>query len=309
MAVYDLNGDAYLESLYSNPADTVLAQNIPALTLSAYGGGEAVLSIPNVTLIGHGVADYIASLSKSLPAITLSALAYQEGIASLEAYIPAITLVSAGTLQPNASATLMFPAVTLTASALAGFTASLEKSIGAITLDANSFWTGTNGSIMYIPSIELYARARGTITSMCMNTKNMGLTKYTNFNYNSLCMFNGVAIGATRTGIYELTGTEDNEDMIPWKIRTGKLDLVTHKLRHVWLSGTITGDIKMIIETPDGERYEYDIEPVSETEDEIRVKIGKGLGSRYVNIEFQNESVETITLDKIQVYGMPGARR
>ena len=142
-----------------------------------------------------------------------------------------------------------------------------------------------------------------------MNTKNMGLTKYTNFDYNSLCMFNGVVIGATRTGIYELTGTEDNEDMIPWKIRTGKLDLVTHKLRHVWLSGTITGDIKMIIETPDGERYEYDIEPVSETEDEIRVKIGKGLGSRYVNIEFQNESVETITLDKIQVYGMPGARR
>ena len=304
MAVIELNENTYPESLYASENNAYLVMNIPAITLSSYGGGEAVLEIPAVTLIGAGTNNYVASLSKYIPGITLSALALQEGIASLSSYIPAITLVSGGTLSPTGSLTRYIPAITLTTSTLEGFTASLEKSIGALTIDASAYWYGDNGSIMYIPSIELNARARGTIKVLCMNTKNSGLTEYTSYAYNSLCMFNGKMIGAKRTGIYELEGTTDNEDTILWKIRLGKLDLQSHRLRHVWLSGIISDDIKMIVETPDGERYEYDVEPVSENEDEVRVKVGKGIASKYVNIELQNEEDSSITLDKIQVYGM-----
>jgi hypothetical protein len=162
---------------------------------------------------------------------------------------------------------------------------------------------------MAIPSVRLTARARAAdIVALSLNTKNFGLTKYTNYDYNSLCMFGGKLIGAKRTGIYELEGVDDDGTAIPWKLRTGKIDLKTAKLRHIWLSGIVSGDIKLIVETADGERYEYDAEPVSETEDEIRVKIGKGLSSRYVIIELQNESDQTITLDKMQIYGMRGER-
>ena len=288
--------------------------NIPAVTLAAEGSGYADVSIPAITISASCGSDYRAELSQSIPAITISADALQETLGNLVANIPAITIIATGIVGTGGSLSLSIPAITLTASAFSGFIGSLDTSIGAISLASSAHWTGSNSAMLTIPAITLEARARAVaaeIIAMVLNTKNFGLTKYTNYDYNSLCVFDGKVIGAKSDGIYELSGTDDDGTAISWKLRTPKINFGQGKLWNVWLSGKLSGDIKMIVETADGEQYEYDAEPVSEFEDGVRIKVGKGINHRdpkhrdkYITIEFQNESDEQITIDKIQGYGM-----
>lgn len=279
------------------------------LYVAGFGGGEAVLRLPVITLSASGLVSITGSLSERIPAIRLAATAIQSIIGDLSAQIPAIRLVASGYDNPLGTFAVAIPAIKLSATASADILGVLEKAIGAVKLSASAYWQGTNSATLTIPAVRLTGQARAaTIVALCLNTKNFGLTKYTNYAYNSLCVFNGNLVGAKRTGIYELTGTNDDGTDIPWKIRTGKLDMGTSAMRFIWLSGTVSGDIKLIVETSDGTQYEYDAEPVSENEDEIRVKVGKGLRPKYATIELQNEADQTITLDKMQVYGMRGGR-
>ncbi len=274
-----------------------------------FGGGSASITLPAVKITSAGKANVIGDLSEAIPRINLSATGFVSILGDLAIAIPAIRLSASGLDSPTGSLSKSIPLITLTASGIAGIIGSLSQAIPSATLTASAWWLGGGSTSMALPAVRLTASARAAeIVTLSLNTKNFGLTKYTNYDYNSLCMFNGKLIGSKRTGIYELEGSDDDGTAIPWKIRTGKVDLKTSKLRYVWLSGTVSGDIKLIVETAEGERYEYDAEPVSESEDEIRVKVGKGLNSRYVIIELQNESDETITLDKMQIYGMRGER-
>jgi hypothetical protein len=315
--------ELYVDSLYADTNLATMTSAIPAIRggltrindfgwidrVAGFGGGVAALTIPAVKLTSAGKANVIGNLAEAIPRIRLSATGYENPYGNLSVAIPAIRLSATGIDSPVGSLSRSIPAVILTASGIAGIIGNLSQAIPMVTLSASAWWTGGANLSMAIPSVRLTARARAAdIVALSLNTKNFGLTKYTNYDYNSLCMFGGKLIGAKRTGIYELEGVDDDGTAIPWKLRTGKIDLKTAKLRHIWLSGIVSGDIKLIVETADGERYEYDAEPVSETEDEIRVKIGKGLSSRYVIIELQNESDQTITLDKMQIYGMRGER-
>jgi hypothetical protein len=235
------------------------------------------------------------------------ARSFEETVSSLDCTLPAITLSASGEIMPESSLSGSIPAIRLTAKCFADVYGNLDKSIGAITLEASSHETGENRVLVTIPAIMLTARMQGVaseIFALALNTKNFGLTKYTNYDYNSLCVFNGIVIGAKRGGIYSLSGSDDDGTAIPWKIRSGKIGLGDNKLRNVWLLGKLSGDLKLIVETAEGDRYEYDAEPVSDTEDAVRVKVGRGLDTQYVVIEFQNESDQTVTIDKIQGYGV-----
>jgi predicted transglutaminase-like cysteine proteinase len=292
------------------------ARSIPNIHLSATGHvnpfGNLAKAIPSVELSAHAwISTREGNLQEPIPAIRLTASAsYRtDKTGTFDNAIPAIRISSTGFISPTAALNQSIPMVRLTASGIAGIIGNLSQPIPSATLSASAWWLGGANLSMAIPSVRLTSHARAAeIVALALNTKNFGLTKYTNYDYNSLCMFNGKLIGTKRTGIYELEGADDDGTAIPWKLRTGKVDLKTSKLRHVWLSGTVSGDIKLIVETADGDRYEYDAEPVSESEDEIRVKVGKGLSSKYVIIELQNESDQTITLDKMQIYGMRGER-
>jgi hypothetical protein len=186
-------------------------------------------------------------------------------------------------------------------------TASLAKSIPTLGLDASAYWMKGATLEEAIPAIRLNAYVRAhEVIALALNTNNMALTKYTNFDYNSLCNFNGKLIGAKRGGIYELEGTTDHGTAIPWKLRLGKLDLGTRKLRHILVTGATSGDMTLVVELPDGTKYEYIGEPVSSDEDGIKIKVGKGIRSRYLTLELYNESDETITIDRVSVFGKPG---
>ena len=285
-----------------------LEKSIGPVSVVAEGGGYIDTEIYAITISATATYNPVARLDVDLPAITLSATALQEQIASLEKTIPGITISASGVISEVASLSRSIPAVVLTASAIQDHIGTLEKAIGAISLAASAYWMGTNSALLTIPAITLSARAQAVlaeIIALVLNTKNFGLSKYTDYNYNSLCMFNGKVIGGKTNGVYELSGTTDNDGAaISWKLKTGELLLHKNKLREVWLSGKMSGDLKMTVETAEEESYEYDVDSVSTNEDSVRIKVGKGLESEYVTIEFTDTSGETVEIDKIQGFGM-----
>lgn len=279
--------------------------SIPAIVSSASCGSRNSIQLPAISLAASCHADSGANLSRSLPAIELSARSHQEGYSAFQRAIPAITLSAVGAVQPASSLNRPIPAIALTAKCFGDFYGSLDKSIGAITLSASAYESRDTRSTVTLPSVTLVARVRpSAVIALALNTKNFGLSKYTSYDYNSLCSFNGKAIGAKRDGIYELAGADDNDTVITWKIRSGKIALGKNKLRHVWLWGKMSGDLRMTVETAEGKIYEYDVEPVSENEDSIKIKVGRGLDTRYVILEFSNDAEQTVTVDKIQGYGV-----
>ncbi len=283
---------------------------IAAITIEARSGITLNKALGAVKLTAIGTLSPVASLSRAIPRVTLSAAATQSAIGNLTAAIAAIRTTTSGDMLPAATLSRAIPAVGLTASAIAGITGSLSKSIWATTLDATSHWLSPGELQKAIAAIRLTARARGTIITLCLNTRNMALTKYTSFNFNSLCMFNGKPVGAQTTGIYELTGTTDDGEQIPWKWKAGYLDLNDGRLNHLWLAG-ILGDLILAVETPDGDRWEYEAETISEYEDEMRIKVGKGIKSRFVSFEFSptGDAQEAVKFNSTKVLGIKGGKR
>jgi hypothetical protein len=231
----------------------------------------------------------------------------------VDATLPAITIYASGEGQPFSSMVKEIPGLRLKASCFSDSFSSLDTSIPPIGISAVCYELASTIALLTIPGITLSSEIRvSDIIALALNTKNFGLTKYTNYDYNSMCVFNGKVIGAKRTGIYELAGNDDDNIVIPWKVRTPKINMGKNKLRDIRISGKISGDILVIAETSEGDRYEYSGVPVSETEDVIKVKVGKGLcGGKgvhdsygYITLEIQNEGNELIVIDKIEGFGI-----
>jgi hypothetical protein len=124
-------------------------------------------------------------------------------------------------------------------------------------------------------------------------------------------MFNGKPVGAKADGIYELAGDTDNGENISWAFKTGKLDIddkLAKKVRYAWLSYRPSGDLTLIVDDGENE-YEYDVESYKDIDTGVRVKLGKGIRNKYLQLELQNKANETIFLDKLRLFAESTGRK
>lgn len=283
---------------------------IPSIKIFAHGGGILSQLIPSIGISASGSINVIGKLTRAVPRISLTAHAWQEEKGNLSVSIPSIRIDATGYVNPIATLNRSIPAFRISGNGLVGMTGSLSQPIPSISIRSNSYWVGTNGSIITIPSIRISTRVtHGTAMGLALNTKNMGLTKYPTFGYNSLCVFNGNLLGANGTAVYEFSGSDDDGTVISQKIRTGKLDLQKHYLRYLWITGKVDGNLNLAVEDIDGNRYEYVGEGITVNDNEIRIKVGKGIKSRYVTFELYNNADTQLSIDKIRVFGKPGTRK
>jgi hypothetical protein len=289
-----------------NAQTSTLECTLAPMLITAEGGGEASLSLPLLTIESTGKADYIASLSRSLPAITVSGRILSEGRAEISVSLPLLTISSTGKQSGISSLSQSIPSLKLTSSAINGYLARLSEELGALTISSSSYWLKGGSISESLPAIRLLSAGglSATIVAIVMNTKNLALTEYESFSYNSLCFLDDTPIGAKADGIYELTGTSDNGVNIAWKFKTGKLDIDkerTKRVRDVWISYKPSGEL--ILTVDDGENeYEYDVESYKQIDNAVRVKLGKGFSNRFLQLELENVSGETFNLDHIRLF-------
>lgn len=286
---------------------------LPALSFHAEGGGYFNIVLPKATFAAQGSTNTISRINISLPRLQFAAHALQEGISYLNVTLPKLQFNATGFLSPIASLLANLPLLKFSAHGLTGVIGELNAVLPRVQFRANAYWQGTNTLNIVLPKIIFHARARSNdVLTLVINTKNFALTEYDNsYDYNSLLNFNGKLVGMKRDGIYELNGDTDNGDPIDWYFKTGKLDLEegqVKKARYVWLSYRPSGDLILVVDDGENE-YEYDVESYKQIDNAVRIKLGKGIRNRYIQLELRNVSDEKIFLDRLRLFTEPIAKK
>ena len=152
-----------------------------------------------------------------------------------------------------------------------------------------------------------------------LNTEGaMPVSEYDNYVFNSLAYNpNGEMLGCSDTGLYQLDGDTDAGTNIDAHITSMMLDFDTTKLKRVstaYIGYTSTGTLLLKVRSvDDGVYVEHWFEgrnPTAQTPPgQNRMKLGKGLRSRYWTFELTNISGSDFELDKVELYPVILQRR
>lgn len=126
-----------------------------------------------------------------------------------------------------------------------------------------------------------------------LNMETAGLTTYDNYEFSSMVEHNGVLYGVSPAGVFALNGSTDNGRDIAANVKTGFMDFnmrETKRMSDLYV-GYTGGDLECDVESYDGpqEVYTYQLEErEANAPRNNRMKIGKGLSSRYWRIDVKN---------------------
>ena len=292
------------------PITAVIGTDImsSSITATLYQGAMGVLPL-EFTLSGAGKVAATASISLlidfSIAGVAQSGYTTGEGSLALQ-----IEIEGAAKATYVARKNVLDLELTLQGNARVGVLA-----VGALSFTNFKIDTGTAYLAPYATgSLTLDLTILGgaffdTYACLVLNTKNFALTEY-DLELNSVVCFNGKYLGASATKLYELTGDNDDNSPIDWYFETGKIDLAKeniNRLRHVWLSYRPNGDLILVVKEENTE-YEYPVTSYDITADSVRVKIGKGIKSKYVSLRLENSGYERVFIDRLKLFVEPAAK-
>ena len=293
--------------IYLNPSAQGVSLTTPMMTLVSEGGGELSFSLPAVTAVISGTVGQVGVVATTMPRISITATAIASGSAIIDKPLPMLRLESQASQEGVVTFDKFIPMWRLDSVATPGYVATLERAYPSITLMSTASWLGAATIALELPFWELTAAARGSNYGLSLNPRNMAFSTYSAYDYSDLAYFNGEVVALNRTGLFELSGSVDGESEILWKIRTGKVDLAHNHIRQVWVTGKFGSRFIITIEDIEGNRYEYEAVPWSDDPNEVRIKLGKGIRSRYVTIELSGADIAEI--DQIKVFGVRGGMK
>lgn len=146
-----------------------------------------------------------------------------------------------------------------------------------------------------------------------LNTKRLGASNYTNFNFNSFHRVGNVVYGGSSTGIYKLTGTDDDGTKINPVVTTALMNLQNGRqvrTPNIYL-GVLT-DAKILVKTVTSEGKERWYEsghPQSTHMDTMRVALGRRQGSRLWQYQVSRREGDEFELSRIEVLPVILTRR
>jgi len=144
------------------------------------------------------------------------------------------------------------------------------------------------------------------------NLSNNASTQYTNFNYNSLCRFNGVTIGAGAAGLFKACcGPDDSGTPIAAYFTPVMTNLgidAKKSLRYVYLGYQAAGEVALHVtgdEKVTAGPYIFRTNP-AEGQQRRRVSIGRGMTWAYGALKISNIAGCDFSIDSIQVQAQKG---
>ena len=149
-------------------------------------------------------------------------------------------------------------------------------------------------------TLESTANASGTIwakdfnaVAWVLNTQSGGLSNYDNFGFTSLASHNGVLYATSPEGVFKLNADKDESRNIGAVIETGFLDFSTENKKRISdiYVGYTGGELECDVETYGGPEevytYEMGVRDANAPRNN-RLKVGRGLSSRYWRLTFRN---------------------
>ena len=208
----------------------------------------------------------------------------------------------------------------LTMSSVLLNTATLVVSVkDTVTLDAAPS-SALNAASFINDALGLGLRIKldtGEYVAYAINTETTGLTKYTNYPFNSFAKIGGKYYGAGPTGLYLLEGPDDAGTPIAARARMAFTSLgssASKRVSSVFLAYTSTGALRLKVLTLDangGKRADYYRLNAQTTGDmrEGRIKIGQGLRSVYWGFEIEAIDGAAFEIDLVSIHPLILERR
>lgn len=297
----------------------------PSLGLSAFGGANANLTSPALSVSVTGRATVMGGAALVLPNLNVSGAGRTAGQGAAMVQLPAIrvggfsgavasvtiggvTLAASGTTGGVSRANLTLPLFELTAGATRQRSGSANVSLPALRM-------ATSGSAqVVIPGPRLTAIGTATVAvtyeAYALNLKhdaetNDELTRYTNYPFDRIVRYQNSYFGMNSTGLYLLEGTTDFADPVPtpvpWSFKTGMTDFESAQQKTVnwaYFGGRLGPAATITIHWGDTgtQSYVYAC-PRDTSAQNYRQVFGRGIKSRY--FAFSGAGDGALSLDDI----------
>lgn len=144
-----------------------------------------------------------------------------------------------------------------------------------------------------------------------MNTRNEANSIYDGFEFDSLVTHRGRTFAAGPGGLFELTGDDDNGNPIVASVLLDKTDFGTSYrkgMEGAYLGGHLPDGLHVRVVTDDGRSRTYEAKQTPRLATR-RVALGKGLLSRYYQLEITNPEGQDFTLDTMELVPVTTKRR
>lgn len=176
--------------------------------------------------------------------------------------------------------------------------------------NAGAFGTYVYAGDWTLPMFVAAGRAESDIAQTYrgwpINLKNMGLTEYQNFAFNSMTRFNGEYLAAGAGGLFSLDGDDDNGTPIDSRVRFALTDFgieALKRLEEAFVSYRSAGDLRFRVIIDGGETYEYTLAATGNTGIATnRAKVGKAIKSNYFCLEVESVAGIPFELDAIKLH-------
>ena len=297
--------------------------SLPMLTVAAHGNSKGAVTIPGLTVEATGLVGAVSEADIELPALTAGGRS--GAVASVE--LPILTFDGTGVVGSTATADVDLPSLTVDAdgtvrivgtgsvtlkgltgagTGYAGEVATVDISIPILTVSASGGILPVGTADVTLPALTVYGVGTVTevISAMALELAIFAFSKYSNYEFNSMCKFGDIYLGCTGSAIYSLENDDDAGNDISAYFEPGitDFDLVNQKrLRKLYLGGESKGSLKATTKDAEGNAREYTIDPWQEGQQQVGAKtaIGRDGKSRYWGLKVENVDGCNFAIDNI----------
>lgn len=286
------------------------------IKLNALAGSKADIELEAVDLIANSATGGISYLDEcDIEPIECSATSRVQGVSKLFAELEILELESEGELGTiSALSDGELSELILQAE---GFTGTISKAsvlLPHIELSEKVSSNTVSKALIELPALQIHV-SRSVLqdynaTALQMNTETNAVSIFTQYPYHSLGLSKKGYIAATDSGIFILDGETDNGLPIDAFIRSGFFDLagmegvensLVKRCTNVYVGYRTDGQLEIVLKT-DGEahptRYVFSQRESGLTKQ--RLKMEKGIKSRYWQYELRNIEGADFNLDQVE---------
>ena len=285
---------------------------LPRLSVTGHIGTSDI-RLPGVRVFGELLNGAISTGGNvTLPGVRLSGQIVSAGVlasARVGLYVSASGTILNGSV---GSAEFSLPRLRLSGEILAGSVlSSVSFTLPGVSVSGSFYEIAsiTSGSItipltvsgtIFGPGVGVNA---ATGAALALNTRTMGLTRYTGFSFNSFAIVNGTVLAAASNGIHQIAGTNDNGTAIAASFTTGHLNFGQKSaitVRSMFVSYRTTGAMQVSVKVDDASSHVYYLDEARvEGVYRNRVKFGRGMRGKYWQFTFANQSGADFSVDQI----------
>ena len=257
----------------------------PRLEISGGAGTHGQVSALRATIGGIGFSGSVGAGGVRAEKVSLSGSLLQNNTATgtVEARAPTISTSNISDLIGTGTLSTLRSTVTSTGHSGTVSTGSVTTTAPTMLAGWHQSTTSTGTVVAPAPTITsigvVNSDASLTYTGVALNTNNKAVTEYLDTAYNSMCVFNGVFLAATATGVVELTGEDDQGVDIVASVRGATANFDSSKVKKVinaYTSIRASGELRFTLNTDNAAERKYRLVPRSSGLHAAKVSFGLG---------------------------------